>query len=164
MAHWDAVLPGRILHVQHESVVEHLEGNVRRLLDFLGLPFEAACIEFYRTERSVRTASSEQVRQPIYKEGIDQWRSFEPWLGPLDRKSTRLNSSHSQISYAVFCLKKKRTGTESNRDSPPTCVPEKDADRFESRVTNAPLQLSTKCKASPCLMSEVSSRMTALAS
>ncbi len=83
MAHWDAVLPGRILHVQHESVVEHLEGNVRRLLDFLGLPFEAACIEFYRTERSVRTASSEQVRQPIFKEGIDQWRSFEPWLGPL---------------------------------------------------------------------------------
>ena len=83
MAHWDAVLPGRILRVQHESVVEDLEGNVRRLLDFLGLPFEAACIEFYRTERSVRTASSEQVRQPIYKEGIDQWRNFEPWLGPL---------------------------------------------------------------------------------
>src|SRR5438477_332833 len=82
-AHWDAVLPGRILRVQHESVVEDLEGNVRRLLDFLGLPFEAACIEFYRTERSVRTASSEQVRQPIYKEGIDQWRNFEPWLGPL---------------------------------------------------------------------------------
>jgi len=83
MAHWDAVLPGRILRVQHESVVEDLEGNVRRLLDFLGLPFEAACIEFYRTDRSVRTASSEQVRQPIYKEGIDQWRNFEPWLGPL---------------------------------------------------------------------------------
>src|SRR5213082_3449467 len=83
MAHWDTVLPGGILHVQHESVVEDLEGNVRRLLDFLGLPFEAACIEFYRTDRSVRTASSEQVRQPIYKEGIDQWRSFEPWLGPL---------------------------------------------------------------------------------
>ncbi|TLY60729.1 MAG: tetratricopeptide repeat protein [Gammaproteobacteria bacterium] len=82
-AHWDAVLPGRILRVQHESVVEDLEGNVRRLLDFLGLPFEAACIEFYRTDRSVRTASSEQVRQPIYKEGIDQWRNFEPWLGPL---------------------------------------------------------------------------------
>ncbi len=83
MAHWDAVLPGGILRVQHESVVEDLEGNVRHLLDFLGLPFEAACIEFYRTERSVRTASSEQVRQPIYKEGIDQWRNFESWLGPL---------------------------------------------------------------------------------
>ncbi len=83
MAHWDAVLPGRILRVQHESVVEDLEGNVRRMLDFLELPFEAACLEFYRTERSVRTASSEQVRQPIYKEGLDQWRHFEPWLGPL---------------------------------------------------------------------------------
>jgi tetratricopeptide (TPR) repeat protein len=83
MAHWDAVLPGRILRVQHESVVEELEGNVRRLLEFLELPFEPACLEFYKTERSVRTASSEQVRQPIYKEGTDQWRNFEPWLGPL---------------------------------------------------------------------------------
>src|SRR5205814_1238519 len=101
MAHWDAVLPGGILRVQHESVVEDLEGNVRRLLDFLRLPFEAACIEFYRTDRSVRTASSEQVRQPIYKEGIDQWNS-------MNRKSTRLNSSHLGNSYAVFCLKKKK--------------------------------------------------------
>jgi tetratricopeptide (TPR) repeat protein len=83
MAHWDAVLPGRILRVQHEEVVVDLEGSVRRILDFCGLQFEPACLEFYRTERSVRTASSEQVRQPIYKEGIDQWRHFEPWLGPL---------------------------------------------------------------------------------
>ena len=83
MAHWDAVLPGKVLRVQHEDVVEDLEGNVRRLLEFCGLPFEPACIEFYKTERSVRTASSEQVRQPIYREGIDQWRKFEPWLGPL---------------------------------------------------------------------------------
>jgi tetratricopeptide (TPR) repeat protein len=83
MRHWDAVLPGKILRVQHESVVEDLEGNVRRMLEFLELPFEAACLEFYRTERSVRTASSEQVRQPIYKEGTEQWRNFEPWLEPL---------------------------------------------------------------------------------
>jgi len=83
MAHWDAVLPGRILRVQHEEVVADLEGSVRRIVDFCGLKFEPACLEFYRTERSVRTASSEQVRQPIYKEGIDQWRHFEPWLGPL---------------------------------------------------------------------------------
>jgi predicted Zn-dependent protease len=83
MDHWDAVLPGRILRVQHESVVEDLEGNVRRLLDFCGLPFEPACLEFYKTERSIRTASSEQVRRPIFKEGLDQWRHFEPWLGPL---------------------------------------------------------------------------------
>ncbi|HXQ63755.1 MAG TPA: sulfotransferase [Steroidobacteraceae bacterium] len=83
MAHWDAVLPGRSLRVQHEDVVEDLEGHVRRLLEFCGLEFEQRCLEFYKTERSVRTASSEQVRQPISREGIDQWRHFEPWLGPL---------------------------------------------------------------------------------
>ena len=83
MRHWDAVLPGRVLRVQHEDLVDDLEGNVRRLLDYCELEFEPACVEFHRTERSVRTASSEQVRQPIYKEGTDQWRQFEPWIGPL---------------------------------------------------------------------------------
>jgi tetratricopeptide (TPR) repeat protein len=83
MAHWERVLPGRVLRVQHESVVEDLEGSVRRILEFCGLGFEPACVEFHKTERSVRTASSEQVRQPIYREGIDQWRNFAPWLGPL---------------------------------------------------------------------------------
>ena len=83
MAHWDAVLPGRILRVQHEDVVEDLEASVRRLLDFCGLPFDRRCIEFHKTERSVRTASSEQVRRPIFKDGIDQWQNFEPWLGSL---------------------------------------------------------------------------------
>ena len=85
MAHWDRVLPGRILRVQHEEVVEDLETNVRRILDFCGLAFEPQCLEFYKTERSVRTASSEQVRRPIFKEGLDQWRNFEPWLEPLRR-------------------------------------------------------------------------------
>ena len=83
MRHWDAVLPGRVLRVQYEEVVADLEGNVRRILDYCGLEFEPACVEFYRTERSVRTASSEQVRQPIYREALDQWRHYEPWLGPL---------------------------------------------------------------------------------
>jgi tetratricopeptide (TPR) repeat protein len=83
MRHWDAVLPGRVLRVQHEDVVNDLEENVRRLLDYCGLEFEPACIEFHKTERSVRTASSEQVRQPIYREGLDQWRHYEPWLGRL---------------------------------------------------------------------------------
>jgi hypothetical protein len=83
MEHWDAVLPGKVLRVQHESVVDDLEGNVRRILEFCGLHFEPACLEFHKTERSVRTASSEQVRQPIFREGLDQWRHFEPWLGPL---------------------------------------------------------------------------------
>jgi tetratricopeptide (TPR) repeat protein len=83
MRHWHAVLPGRVLRVQYEDVVADLEGNVRRLLDFCRLEFEPACVEFYRTERSVRTASSEQVRQPIYREALEQWRHYEPWLGPL---------------------------------------------------------------------------------
>jgi len=83
MRHWDAVLPGRVLRVQHEDVVDDLEGTVRRLLDYCELDFEPACVEFHKTERSIRTASSEQVRQPIYREGLDQWRHYEPWLQPL---------------------------------------------------------------------------------
>jgi hypothetical protein len=83
MDHWNAVLPGRILRLQHEELVDDFEGQVRRLLDFLGLDFEPACLEFYKTDRSVRTASSEQVRRPIYQEGREQWRHFEPWLTPL---------------------------------------------------------------------------------
>jgi tetratricopeptide (TPR) repeat protein len=83
MAHWNEALPGRVLRVEHESVVEDLEGNVRRILDFCGLPFEPACLEFHKTARSVRTASSEQVRQPIFREGLDQWKHYEPWLLPL---------------------------------------------------------------------------------
>ncbi len=83
MSHWDQVLPGKVMRVMHEEVVRDLEGNVRRILEFVGLEFEPACLEFYKTDRSVRTASSEQVRQPIYREGLDQWRHYEPWLGPL---------------------------------------------------------------------------------
>ncbi|MGZ3377303.1 MAG: sulfotransferase [Phenylobacterium sp.] len=83
MAHWDEVLPGRVLRVHHEDVVDDLEASVRRLLDHCGLPFEAACVEFHKTERSVRTPSSEQVRQPIFRDGLDQWRAYEPWLQPL---------------------------------------------------------------------------------
>jgi hypothetical protein len=64
-------------------MVEDLEGNVRRILDFCGLRFEPACLEFHKTERNVRTASSEQVRRPISREGVDQWRNYESWLGPL---------------------------------------------------------------------------------
>lgn len=83
MDHWDQVLPGFVLRVQHEDVVNDLEGQVRRILDFCNLPFEQACVEYHRTERSIRTPSSEQVRQPIYKTGLEQWRHFEPWLDPL---------------------------------------------------------------------------------
>jgi len=83
MQHWDAALPGVVLRVLHEDLVDDLEGNVRRILDFCELPFEPACLEFHRTERSIVTASSEQVRQPIFREGLDQWRRYEAWLDPL---------------------------------------------------------------------------------
>jgi len=83
MRHWEMVLPGKVLRVQHEEVVDDLEGNVRRILDFCGLDFEPGCVEFHKTERSVRTASSEQVRQPIFRDGLDQWKNYEPWLEPL---------------------------------------------------------------------------------
>jgi tetratricopeptide (TPR) repeat protein len=83
MDHWDAVLPGRILRVQHESVIGDLEGQVRRMLDYCGLVFEPACVKFHKTERSVRTPSSEQVRRPIFRDSLDQWRKYEEWLAPL---------------------------------------------------------------------------------
>ena len=83
MRHWNEALPGRILKVQHENVVDDLEGSVRKILAFCGLEFEPACLDFHKTERSVRTASSEQVRQPIFREGLEQWRNYEPWLGAL---------------------------------------------------------------------------------
>jgi tetratricopeptide (TPR) repeat protein len=83
MEHWDRVLPGKVLRVQYEDIVNDLEGSVHRILDFCSLPFEKGCLEFYKTERSVRTLSSEQVRRPIYREGLAQWRNYEPWLGSL---------------------------------------------------------------------------------
>lgn len=84
MDHWDAVLPaGRVLRVQHENVLNDLEGEVRRILEHCGLPFEPACVEFHKTDRAVRTASSEQVRQPINRTGQNQWQAFEPFLEPL---------------------------------------------------------------------------------
>ena len=83
MEHWDRVLPGRVLRVHYEDVVEDLEGGVRRILEHCELPFEPTCLEFHSTRRSVRTASSEQVRQPIFRKGLGQWRHFEPWLAPL---------------------------------------------------------------------------------
>ena len=80
---WQAIFPEQILHVQYEDVVNDFEAQVRRILDYCGLPFEEACLSFYKTERAVRTPSSEQVRQPIYRGGIDQWKNFEAHLAPL---------------------------------------------------------------------------------
>jgi tetratricopeptide (TPR) repeat protein len=83
MDHWDQVLPGRVLCMRHEDVLADLEGSVKRILEYCGLPFEPGCVEFHRTERRVHTASAEQVRRPINRDGVDQWRPYEPWLGPL---------------------------------------------------------------------------------
>jgi len=83
MAHIDRVLPGRVHRVQYEELVGDLEGEVRRLLEYCGLPFEERCLRFNETARVVQTASSEQVRRPLYTDSLEQWRQFEPWLGPL---------------------------------------------------------------------------------
>jgi tetratricopeptide (TPR) repeat protein len=83
MTHFDAVLPGRVHRVCYERLVGHTETEVRRLLAYCGLSFEESCLRFHETERPVSTASSEQVRQPVYREALDQWRNYEPWLQPL---------------------------------------------------------------------------------
>jgi hypothetical protein len=83
MEHWDKVLPGFELRVEYEDVVGDLDAQVARILDFCGLPFEDACVEFHKTKRSIRTPSADQVRQPIYQSGLEYWRHFEPWLAPL---------------------------------------------------------------------------------
>ena len=83
MRHWKEVLPGHVLRVQYEDMVADTQAQVRRLLDHCGLPFEDNCLRFYENRRAVKTASSEQVRQPIFTSGLDQWENFEPWLSPL---------------------------------------------------------------------------------
>ncbi len=83
MAHWDKILPGQVHRVFYEHMVEDTEAEVRRLLDCCGLPFEESCMNFYQAKRAVRTASSEQVRQPIYRAGLEQWKNFEAYLQPL---------------------------------------------------------------------------------
>jgi hypothetical protein len=83
MDHWDEVLRGKVLRVQYEDVVNDTENQIRRILDYCGLPFEQSCLEFYRTDRAIRTPSSEQVRQPIYRGGLNMWRKYEPHLDAL---------------------------------------------------------------------------------
>lgn len=85
MDHWNSVLPGRVHRVQYEDMVADSETQIRALLDYCGLPFEEQCLRFYETRRAVRTPSSEQVRRPIYKEGLEQWRHFESHLEPLKK-------------------------------------------------------------------------------
>ncbi|MGE0032129.1 MAG: sulfotransferase [Steroidobacteraceae bacterium] len=97
MEHFDAVLPGRIHRVIYERVVEDTESEVRRLLDHCALPFEQDCLRFFDNERPVRTASSEQVRQPIYRDGLDQWQHYDEWLGPLKEALGQVLSSYPDV-------------------------------------------------------------------
>ena len=83
MDHWDKILPNKVLRVNNEDVINDLEGQVKRMLDFLELPFEESCITFYETDRSVRTASSEQVRKPVNRSGMDRWKPYAKNLKPL---------------------------------------------------------------------------------
>lgn len=92
MAHWDRVLPGTVLRVNYEHLVADLHGQIHKILDYLGLPFEESCLNYHQTDRSIRTPSSEQVRQPIYQSGLEHWRHYEPYLDVLQ------NSLATEIS------------------------------------------------------------------
>lgn len=83
IAHFDAVLPGKIHHIQYEHLLTDLESETRGLLDFLALPFDAACLRFHENSRAIHTPSAQQVRRPINSEGLEHWRNYEPWLAPL---------------------------------------------------------------------------------
>lgn len=115
MAHIDAVLPGRVHRVFYEAMVADQERQVRALLDHCHLPFEQACLRFWENERAVRTASSEQVRQPIFTEGRDQWRAYEPWLDPLKQTLGSVLEAYAETPAA---------GGASNRDIPATGAPQ----------------------------------------
>jgi tetratricopeptide (TPR) repeat protein len=101
MAHFDAVLPERVHRIIYENLVIDTEAEVRRLLDYCGLPFDERCLRFYENDRAVRTASSEQVRQPIFRDAVDHWRHYEAWLGPLrDALGSVLDSYPAAPSFA----------------------------------------------------------------
>jgi hypothetical protein len=97
MSHFDNILPGRVHRIFYERLIDDTEAEVRRLLDYCGLPFEEACLRFYENERAVRTASSEQVRQPIFRNALEQWRYFEPWLEPLKTALGPVLTSYPEV-------------------------------------------------------------------
>jgi hypothetical protein len=96
MAHYDRVMPGAVHRLIHERLLDDPEAEVRALLDYLGLPFEHACLEFHRSDRAVRTASSEQVRRPVNRDGVGQWRPYESWLGRLKAALGDLPETYAQ--------------------------------------------------------------------
>ena len=101
MAHVDRVLPGRVHRVIYERMVDDTETEVRALLDACGLPFDPACLAFHTTERAVRTASSEQVRQPIYRDAADEWRRYDEYLGPLRNALGSIVESYPDVPQSI---------------------------------------------------------------
>lgn len=97
MSHFDAVLPGRVHRVIYERLISDTETEVRRLLDYCGLPFERACLKFHENKRAVSTASSEQVRTPVFRDALEHWRNYEPWLEPLKTKLVDLVDSYPTV-------------------------------------------------------------------
>ena len=95
VSHFDATLPGRIHPVQYERLIDDIEGEVRRLLAHLGLPFDYACLRFHENPRAINTPSSEQVRIPINRSGLGRWRNYGPWLTPLQRELGTLIETYS---------------------------------------------------------------------
>lgn len=112
MDHWDEVLPGKVMHLQYEELIRDPEANIRRLLAHCGLPFEAACLSFHETRRPVCTASSEQVRQPLYASGVGYWKHFAKELEPLrvslgdciERSRTSADPSAGPIERSINTL------------------------------------------------------------
>jgi len=97
MAHFDRVLPGRVHRVIYESMIDDTEAEIRRLLDYCELPFEHACLRFHENARPVRTPSAQQVRKPIFRDSIEQWRNYDRWLGPLERTLGTLLASYPEV-------------------------------------------------------------------
>lgn len=98
MAHVDAVLPGRVHHIQYEFLVENTEAEIRRLIDHCALPFENQCLRYWGTERAIQTPSSEQVRQPIFKTAVEQWQNYAEWLTPM-RQALRVETQSEPESH-----------------------------------------------------------------
>jgi len=117
MAAMDAALPGHVHRVIYEHVVADVERETRAMLTYLGLGFEPACLAFWQTERAVRTPSSGQVRQPIFSEGLDQWRRFEPWLAPLRDALGDVIETYAQRSPTEKGALVASTTKESSRSS-----------------------------------------------
>lgn len=118
MAHWDEVLPGRVHRILYERLVQDPEREIRNLFDYLELPFEESTLRYYNNERPVRSASSEQVRQPIFDGALDHWKHYEPWLGPARSALGFVLDSYPAVPqfYSRLCAKLEYSGDWTGAD------------------------------------------------